>query len=408
MDNQIFDHKKIVLAVTGSIAVYKAVDLASKLTQAGALVDVVMSESAQRFVTPLTFQSVTGRPVHTDMWQEQTHVQHVRLGEQADLMVVAPATAHTISRLAQGAADNMVTLTALTARCPLVVAPAMDGGMFSNKAVQTNLQILIHRGATILGPAEGRMASGLFGKGRLLEPAQLFQHLRHLLARNGRLEGRHVVVTAGPTQEPLDPVRFLSNRSTGKQGLALAQAALDLGATVSLITGPISEPIPAGANQIKVRTAVEMAEVVKAATRSADILLMAAAVADFRPATVADQKIKKTAMKTDEPSVVLARNPDILEAVKEQREQDGFPRVVVGFAAETKDVIKSGKDKLARKGMDLIAINDVSADDAGFAVDDNRVILLGKDGFEAQLPLQSKYEVAMRILEQATDYLLNR
>ena len=408
MENLVFAQKKIILAVTGSVAAYKAVDLASKLTQAGAQVDVLMSKAAQRFVTALTFQSVTGRPVHTDMWQEQTHVQHVRLGELADLMVVAPATANTIAKLAQGVADNIVTLTALTARCPIAVAPAMDGGMFSNKAVQTNLQIISHRGMTVLGPAEGRMASGLRGKGRLLEPQQLLQQLRLVMGKGGPLAGRHVVVSAGPTQEPLDPVRYLTNRSTGKQGLALAQAALDWGATVSLITGPIHEPIPAGANQIKVRTAAEMAEVVLAATRSADILLMAAAVADFRPATVADQKIKKTAMETDEPTIILARNDDILEKVKEQRAKDGFPRVVVGFAAETNEIIASGKDKLKRKGMDLIAVNDVSATDAGFAADENRVVLLGSESFEAQLPLQSKYEVAVHILEQATDYLLNR
>ena len=401
----LFAGKKIILAVSGSIAVYKSLDLASKLTQAGAQVDVVMTAAAQRFVTPLAFQSVTGRPAHTDMWQMETHVQHVQLGERADLMVVAPATANTIAKLAHGIADNLLTLTAITARCPMLVAPAMDGGMYANAATQANVVALMDRGVTILGPAEGRMASGLRGKGRMLEPEALLQHIRTAFGKGGPLEGRHVVVTAGPTQEPLDPVRYLTNRSTGKQGLALAQAALDWGATVSLITGPIHEVIPAGANQINVRTAAEMAQVVLAATRSADILLMAAAVSDFRPASVAKQKIKKSAIQTEQPQITLARNADILSLVKDQRAAEGFPRVVVGFAAETRDGVKYGKEKLKRKGLELIAVNDVSQEDAGFATDENRIVLLGSDGFEAQLPLQSKYEVAVRILEQAADFL---
>jgi phosphopantothenoylcysteine decarboxylase/phosphopantothenate--cysteine ligase len=398
-----FSTKQVVLGVTGSIACYKVVDLASKLTQLGVAVDVVMTAAAQQFVSPLSFRSVTGRPVFTDMWALDEHVRHVQLGESADLLVIAPATAHTIAKLAQGLADNLLTVTALAARCPLLVAPAMDGGMFEHPATQANLAVLKERGATILGPAEGRMASGLVGLGRMLESAELLGHVRCALGRGGPLAGRRVVVTAGPTQEPLDPVRYLTNHSSGKQGLAIAQAAMDLGADVTVITGPISLPIPIGVEHILVQTTIQMEQAVLEAVREADVLCKAAAVSDFRPSNVSGQKIKKTDASTGSAasgmSIPLTRNPDILEAVKAQKAETGRPLVTVGFAAETQDVVKYGRDKLHRKGLDFIAVNDVSASDAGFAVDTNRVILLGKDGLELELPLLSKTAVAEKILE---------
>lgn len=391
--------KKIVLGITGSIACYKSADLASKLTQAGAHVDVILTASAQHFVTPLTFRSVTGRHTYSDLWAHEEHVQHVSLGENADLLVIAPATAHTIAKLANGLADNLLTVTALAARCPLLIAPAMDGGMFSHPSVQANLTTLKERGAIILGPAEGRMASGLVGKGRMLESAEIFAHIRLALAKNGALAGKCVLITAGPTQEPVDPVRYLTNRSSGKQGIALAQAALDMGAQVTLITGLIQQPLPLGAIHLPVRTAQEMAEVVLANVGEHDLLVMAAAVADFRPKTTATHKIKKSG---DTPSIELERTTDILQTVKQWRtDHPEHKLVVVGFAAETNNVIAYATDKLHRKGLDLIAVNDVSQTNAGFAVDTNRITLIGKNGIAAELPLQSKLAVAHQILAQA-------
>jgi len=392
-----FTHKHIVLGVTGSIAGYKVADLASKLTQAGALVDVVLTESAQRFVMPLTFQAVTGRPVYTDLWDERGHIQHVSLGEQADLLVIAPATAHTIAKLAHGLADNLLTVTALAARCPVLLAPAMDGGMFEHPATQANLELLQARGVTLIGPAEGRMASGLSGLGRMVESAELLAHIRLKLGEKGGLRGRKLVITAGPTQEPLDPVRYLSNYSSGKQGVALAQAALDQGARVTLIAGPLQVPVPWGVHLIPVQTAVEMRDAVLREIQDADALLMAAAVADFRPANRAEQKIKKTA-QGPEMVVELTRNPDILAAVKEQRGKGARPRIVLGFAAETQDVLAYGQDKLVRKGLDFIAVNDVSRADAGFATDTNQITLLGQNGLVAEFPLEDKNEVAARLI----------
>lgn len=400
-----FSTKRVVLGVTGSIASYKVVDLASKLTQLGVEVEVIITAASQQFVTPLTFRSVTGRPVYTDMWSLDDHVRHVQLGETADLLVIAPATAQTIAKLAQGLADNFLTVTALAARCPLLIAPAMDGGMFEHPATQTNLTILRDRGAQIVGPAAGRMASGLVGLGRMVEPAELLGHIRQALGQNGPLQGRRVVVTAGPTQEPVDPVRFISNHSSGKQGLALAQAALELGAEVTLITGPIHQPLPIGVDHRPVQTAVQMTDAVLEAVKDADILCMAAAVSDFRPADVSGQKIKKTETADTDLAIPLARNPDILNAVKSQKEQIGRPLITVGFAAETQDVVAYGRDKLQRKGLDFIAVNDVSATDAGFAVDTNRIMLLGANGLQLELPLQSKTAVAHKILEYVVQKL---
>lgn len=398
--------KTVVLGVTGSIAAYKAADLASKLTQAGALVDVVLTDSATRFVGPLTFQSVTGRRAHTDLWSPEAHVLHIGLAERASLLVIAPATASTLAKLAQGLADNLLTVTAIAARCPVVVAPAMDGGMFAHPATQANLATLARRGVTIVGPAEGRMASGLVGLGRMVEPDELLGHVRRVLARSGPLARRQVIVTAGGTQEALDPVRYISNRSSGKQGYALAQAALDRGADVTLITGPSALPVPVGAHLVRVESAAQMADAVLAACPQADVLLMAAAVADFRPAQAAADKLKKTAV----PELALERTVDILSAVAEKRQQTpgGRPTVVVGFAAESRDLIENARDKVLRKRLDLIAANDISAVDAGFSVDTNRITLLDRAGCTEELPLLSKMEVAEHIIARVEQLLASQ
>ncbi len=402
----ILKNKRIVLGVSGSIACYKALDLASKLTQAGALVDVAMTGAAQKFITPLAFRSITGRPVYSHMWDEREHVQHVNLGEEADLMVVAPATANTIAKLAYGLADDIVSLTAISLRAPLLVAPAMDGGMYAHPTTQANVATLISREVEIIGPAEGRMASGLVGKGRMVEPAQILARARSVLGQQkGTLSGRHVVVTAGPTREPIDPVRFITNRSTGKQGLALAQAALDAGAKVTLIAGPIAAPMPPDAEVIHVTSTQEMHDATVKACQNSDILLMVAAVADFRPATISNQKIKKTAAEEWGMAISLERTLDILEAIKQRRADSGSPKVVVGFAAETQNPFEYGRGKLIRKGLDLIAINDVTATGAGFGVDTNRVLLINRSEAVTDLPLMSKTAVAEQIVSMAAGIL---
>ncbi|MCZ7545322.1 MAG: bifunctional phosphopantothenoylcysteine decarboxylase/phosphopantothenate--cysteine ligase CoaBC [Anaerolineae bacterium] len=402
----VFEHKRIVLGVTGSVAAYKAVTVASHMTQAGALVDTILTEAAAHFVAPLSFEAVTGRPARTSMWDagEETHITHVELGRSADLMLVAPATAHTLARLAHGMADDLLSVTALAARCPLAVAPAMDVGMFDHPAVQANLATLEARGAVIIGPAEGRMASGLVGRGRMVEPEAIIGRVRYLLGRGGPLRGRRVVVTAGPTREPLDPVRFITNWSSGKQGLALAQAALDHGASVTLIAGPIDLPAPVGAEVVHVITTEEMLEAVLAHIAGADVLLMAAAPVDFRPVQVAAQKIKKDGDR----ALPLTRTPDILSAVGQQRAQDGWPKVLVGFAAESENVIENARAKLERKALDLIAANDVTAEGAGFRHDTNRVTLLDEQGGVAALPLMSKSGVAEAILKRVEALLRDR
>ena len=397
-EKMILNNKKILLGVTGSIAAYKAADLASKLTQAGALVDVVLTDAAVKFVTPLTFQSVTGRKAYTDLWGDDAHIIHVGLGEAADLLVIAPASADTIAKLSHGLADNLLTVTALAARCPLLIAPAMDAGMFEHLATQANLKILQERGAIIVGPTEGRMASGLTGRGRMVEPPELIGHIRLALARGGPLANRKIVVTAGGTQEAIDPVRFISNHSSGKQGFALAQAALDRGASVTLIAAPTTQPTPVGATRVDVRSAAQMADAVLAACADADALIMAAAVADFRPETEADQKIKRSGREGY--SFTLSKTVDILAAVAEQKTKTGKPTITVGFAAETQNLLENAREKLEKKRLSFIVANDVSASDAGFFVDTNRVTIMDAGGGIEQLPLMSKVEVAEAVCER--------
>ena len=394
--------KRIILGVSGSIAAYKAVDLASKLTQAGALVDVVMTEAAQRFILPLTFQAVSGRPVYADMWRTETagglpsHIAHIGLAEEADLLLIAPATANTVAKLAHGLADDLLSVTALAATSPLVIAPAMDGGMFDNPATQANLEILRGRGAHLIEPEQGRLASGLVGSGRLPETPTLLGHIRRVLGVDGRLSGHKLVVTAGGTREALDPVRYLSNRSSGKQGCAIAQAAIDAGAEVVLISAA-ELPAPVGAHLIQVDSAESMCAAVIEHVVESSALVMAAAVADYRPRSVSEQKIKKS---DDSLAIPLERTRDILMAVKAQRQRSGYPMIVVGFAAESENLVENASGKLQTKGLDLLVANDITASDAGFAVDTNRVVVLDMDGGLQAIDLTSKAAIGAYIIER--------
>jgi phosphopantothenoylcysteine decarboxylase/phosphopantothenate--cysteine ligase len=411
MTEKYLNQKIILLGVTGSIAAYKAAELASKLTQAGALVEVILTPAAAEFITPLTFQSVTGRPVFTDeaLWGAQAHVLHVGLGHTADICVIAPATANTIAKLAYGLADNLLVLTGLSfgpgnPERPLLIAPAMDGEMLNHPATQANLEILRQRGALIIGPEIGHLASGLEARGRMTEPTILLGHIRYLLTRQGPLQGRRVVVTAGGTQETIDPVRHITNRSSGKQGYALAQAALDKGADVTLIATPISLPVPAGVTHIQVTSAEEMESTVLKTCQDVDILLMAAAVADFRPVQASLQKIKKRAGLT---SLKMEPTPDILSAVAEQRIRTKHPGIVVGFAAETQDLLTNAEQKRKSKHLDLIVANDISTPGSGFGSDTNQVTFIQSDGQIVPLPMLSKEEVADRVIDEVIFLLTN-
>lgn len=402
----ILENKRVVLGVTGSIAAYKAADLASKLTQVGAEVHVIMTADAKHFVAPLTFEAVTGNPVFDDLWQSSsgtmpTHIAHIGLAESADLILIAPATANTIAKIAHGLAHDLLSVTVLAARCPVVVAPAMDGGMYENPATQANLRILRERGITIIEPEWGRFASGLEGRGRLPETLTLIGEVRRILGRNGVLAGRQVVVTAGGTIEDLDPVRYITNRSSGKQGFAVAQAALDAGASLTLITTVKSLPEPVGAEIVYVRSAAEMLNAVLKQA-DCDVLIMAAAVADFRPAAVASHKIKKQDAGL---TITLEKNPDILFTVGQQRLRTKLPRILIGFAAETDDLIANAKAKLDKKNADMIVANDVSVPGAGFEGDTNVVTLITADAPPQTLEKMSKTEVAAAIIQWAAGKL---
>jgi phosphopantothenoylcysteine decarboxylase/phosphopantothenate--cysteine ligase len=400
----ILNGTKILLGITGSIAVYKAADLASKLTQSGAQVDIVLTASAEKFVTPLTFQSVTGRRAYTDadLWGNEAHVLHVSLGKTADALVIAPCTANTITKLAHGTADNLLTVLALAARCPTLIAPAMDGGMYDHPATQENLDKLKERGITIIGPADGHLASGLTGRGRMTEPAELIGHIRLLLGRRGPLAAKKIVISAGGTQEPLDPVRMLTNRSSGKQGYALAQAALDAGAEVILISTPTSLIPPVGVRLVNVETAKQMLEAVLTESADADALIMAAAVADFRPKKAAGNKMKK---RDGIPQIELEETEDILKTVAVQRSGKKRPYIIMGFAAESRDLLENASEKLKSKKLDMIAANDISSEDAGFGVDTNRITLLFANGKQEVHPLMSKSEVAEIIMQHIATLL---
>ena len=392
--------KHIVLGVSGSIACYKAADIASKLMQAGALVDVVLTRAAQEFVTPLTFRSLTHRSVITDMFDAQSAdpLEHVEVARRADAVVIAPATAHVMAKLAHGLADDALSTIVLATTAPVLVAPAMEHHMWTNAATQANVTALRERGVMFAGPNEGRLASGAVGSGRLVETADILDALGGILSQDQDLLGRHIVVSAGGTQEPIDPVRVVTNRSSGKQGYAFAEAARDRGARVTLVSAA-GLANPAGVNVVKVETARQMLAAVSDALRDeADALVMAAAVADWEPVTAAGQKMKKVAGQ-DILTIDMKKTPDILAEV------GALPGIKVGFAAETEDLLNNARDKLERKNLDMIVANDVSATDAGFAVDTNRVVILDKSGGQDELPLMSKREVADAVLNRVSALL---
>lgn len=397
--------KRIVLGVTGGIAAYKAATVCSRLVQAGAEVTVVMTGAAQKFITPLTFQALTHRPVYVDMFAIPggENIPHIKLADNTDLLLIAPATATTIAKMANGLADNLLTAIALATPAPILLAPAMETDMWQHPATQANMQKLRDWGVLAVGPAAGRLASGAMGPGRMVEPEEIVATARLVLGRHGDLAGRRVVVTAGGTREAIDPVRCVTNHSSGKMGHAIAEVARDRGGAVTLIT-TAAMANPAGIEVVRVDSAAQMQQAVLAASAMAEVLVMAAAVADFRPASAAEQKIKKTG---EQSGLILELAPtvDILAEVAAAKSAGNGPRVTVGFAAETENLIKNAQGKLERKKLDLIAANDVTATDAGFGTDTNRVTLLGRDGSVEALPLMSKAEVAGAIFDRVVRLL---
>ena len=386
------DGREIVLGVTGSIAAFKAVLLLRELTAAGARVTVCLSGNAKHFVGPLTFRTLSGRPVLDDLFDPQSDaaVEHVAIAERAHAMVIAPATANLLAKAAHGIADDALTTLLLAARCPVLMAPAMDGGMWDHPAVVDNVATLRRRGVTVLEPEAGALASGLSGKGRLPEPAAIMESLRQILTPVRDLAGERVVVTAGPTREPIDPVRYISNRSSGKMGFRLATAASRRGATVVLVSGPTAIAPPSGVTFVPVETAEEMREAVMHHANGATIVVKAAAVADYRTKAPSATKIKG---KTDL-TLELTPNPDILKEVA-AASRGAF---IVGFAAETNDVAANARAKLEAKGVDLLVVNDVSQQGIGFDAEDNEVTLLDRWGGARALPRMPKTEVADAIL----------
>jgi len=394
-------NKTIVLGITGGIAAYKAADIASKLVQAGANVRVVMTKSATEFVSPLTFHSLTNNPVVTEMFNltSEFSIEHVALAEAADIVVIVPATANIIAHLAAGLADDMLTCTVLATTAPVVVAPAMHTEMFENTITQDNLAKLKARGFTIVDSAYGRLASGKMGLGRLAEVETIIGTIKQVLGRSGDLAGKGIVVTAGGTQEAIDPVRYVGNHSSGKMGYAMAEAARDRGAKVILITAPSALLEPVGMEVIHIESAVQMKEAVSKAIAQADALIMAAAVADYQPKSTAKGKIKKEAAAGL--TLELVRTPDILTEVK-----GNFLRV--GFAAESEDMVANARQKLEKKQLDIIVANDITAADSGFGVDTNKVTLIDKQGKVDSLPLLTKREVADRILDKVVELLAKK
>ncbi|WP_432124798.1 bifunctional phosphopantothenoylcysteine decarboxylase/phosphopantothenate--cysteine ligase CoaBC [Streptomyces sp. C10-9-1] len=384
---------KVVLGVGGGIAAYKTCELLRRLTESGHDVRAVPTASALHFVGAATWSALSGHPVSTEVWDDVHEVPHVRIGQQADLVVVAPATADLLAKAAHGLADDLLTNTLLTARCPVVFAPAMHTEMWEHPATRENVATLRRRGAIVVEPAVGRLTGVDTGKGRLPEPAEIFEVCRRALARGAAapdLAGRHVVVSAGGTREPLDPVRYLGNRSSGKQGYALARTAAARGARVTLVEANTAIPDPAGVDVVHVGTAVQLREAVLKAAADADAVVMAAAVADFRPAAYAPGKIKKRD-GVEAPEITLVRNPDILAEISAERPRPG--QVVVGFAAETDEVLANGREKLRRKGCDLLVVNEVG-ERRTFGAEENEAVVLSSDGAETPVPHGPKEALA--------------
>ena len=386
--------KKIVLGVTGGIAVYKAVDLVSRLRKQGAEVRVVMTEHAQQFVTPLTFKEISGNAVATSMWNsnQEFNVEHIALANWADVFVVAPATANILAKMAHGLADDLLSTTLLAAQAPIIVCPAMNTGMYENAVTQENIASLQAHGVTVMTPATGFLACGTSGAGRLPEPAEIVEFIKAFFARScGDMKGMRVLVTAAGTREPIDPVRYVGNRSSGKMGYAIAQAAAERGAEVTLVSGPSVLTPPANVKTVQVETTQQMMDACLA-VYGVDIVIKAAAVADYRPHDVADQKIKK---KTDDAlTVVMDKNPDILKALGERKEK----QFLVGFAAETQNLVANAKEKICKKNLDMIVANDVTLQGAGFNADTNIVKFLFPDGEVRELEKMTKAEVAEELL----------
>ncbi|MFF4329997.1 bifunctional phosphopantothenoylcysteine decarboxylase/phosphopantothenate--cysteine ligase CoaBC [Streptomyces sp. NPDC048387] len=406
------DKPKVVLGVSGGIAAYKACELLRRLTESGHEVRVVPTAASLNFVGEATWAALSGNPASTEVWESVDEVPHVRIGQSADLVVVAPATADLLAKAAHGLADDLLTNTLLTARCPVVFAPAMHTEMWEHPATQENVATLRRRGAVVIEPAVGRLTGKDTGKGRLPDPEEIFEVCRAVLRGNGRdggaaaadLAGRHVVISAGGTREPLDPVRFLGNRSSGKQGYALARTAVARGARVTLVAANTALADPAGADVVRVGTALQLREAVLKAAADADVVVMAAAVADFRPAVYADGKIKKQEGREPDP-VALVRNPDVLAEVSAERAVEG--QIVVGFAAETDHVLDNGRAKLRRKGCDLLVVNEVG-ESKTFGSEENEAVILASDGAEVQVPYGPKEVLADVIWDQVAPRLAAR
>lgn len=396
MTDNALSGKTIVLGVAGGIAAYKAVDLASKLTQEGATVKTVMTQNAAKFVGPVTFQSVTGQPVITDLFdmEQQGQIQHVSLSEEADLVVIAPATANTMAKAAHGLADDALSTTILAARSTVVMVPAMNNHMWFNKATQANMEVLRSRGIKIIDPEVGRLACGESqAVGRFPKTEAIIEHLKNLLAGKQDLAGKTVLVTAGGTHEPVDPVRFIGNRSSGKMGYAVAEAAKARGADVVLISGPTCLKAPYGVKVVNIETARQMHEAVMDNLDSASAIVMSAAVADFRPANPSGEKIKKEKMSR---SIELKLNPDILQSISDKKDNK---QLVVGFAAESQDIVDNALQKIDKKKLDLIVANDISKEGMGFGSDLNLAVLIDKNGPMGQLKTYQKTELADKILD---------
>lgn len=393
--------QKILLGITGSIAAYKAVEVARGLVKKEALVQVVMTANACRFIAPLTFAAVTGRPVCTDDtdFMENGEMSHISLAAQSDLVLIAPATANIIGKAANGIADDLLSTLLLVARQPILMAPAMNCRMHEHPAVQSNIRLLGTRGVEILGPCSGDLACGEEGSGRMIDPADIIARVEEILTGAGDLQGKKIVVTAGPTREPVDPVRFISNRSSGKMGYAIALAAARRGARVVLVSGPTSLSRPAGLESYAgITTASEMREAVLSHSEGADALIMAAAVSDYRPTDAAAQKIKK---QGDTLTIVLEKTRDILTEIGRHKKRP----LMVGFAAETEDLEKNAQEKCRRKKLDLIVANDVSKPGVGFDSDDNEAVIMTATGRAEHLPLMSKTQLADRILDRVAALL---
>ncbi|MEV7509731.1 bifunctional phosphopantothenoylcysteine decarboxylase/phosphopantothenate--cysteine ligase CoaBC [Streptomyces sp. NPDC090085] len=398
---------KVVLGVSGGIAAYKACELLRRLTESGHDVRVVPTASSLNFVGEATWAALSGNPASTQVWETVHEVPHVRIGQGADLVVVAPATADMLAKAAHGLADDLLTNTLLTARCPVVFAPAMHTEMWEHPATQENVATLRRRGALVIEPAVGRLTGKDTGKGRLPDPEEIFEVCRQVLRRGPAapdLAGRHVVISAGGTREPLDPVRFLGNRSSGKQGYALARTAVARGARVTLVAANTALADPAGVDVVRVGTAVQLREAVLKAAADADAVVMAAAVADFRPAVYADGKIKKKDGEEPAP-VALVRNPDVLAEISADRALEG--QVVVGFAAETDDVLDNGRAKLRRKGCDLLVVNEVG-ESRTFGSEENEAVVLASDGSEFPVPYGPKEALAEVIWDRVAERLRPR